>query len=581
MDVQLKQSIDIVVDEFRQILIWPLLVQFGAAKQFSLETVSEKLTAANWKLVQESQDTNAWRIGDDDWYKTKDKDGRYVNEHEYDYSEIVYFHSFVRNFLYGGDGLPAEKRPIRVFHPNLNATEASSQSESTHSKLKDLKYLYVQLKGDRDFYLKVERIEAYLADTGVLVVTIEVFCNTHHDGASEKPLKLSDALDLQNLLRMVFPRRWSSNGDPSETPLQMAWAKDTTIEGRQSFEIIESSRQDFRDKGSFTRIVGENAEIPVAAHLAYLLAPLIPYDPPSQPVDITYKQIEDQRIPSMSFVAVEEPRQITDWDFARIAFFDSHGESTVSSYSDDYMQDWEKLHAYDRFWQRKPSLLQKNLSDQGKLDDHNEMVRTRWLCSGYGFSVVGSSKDRFFMGQIRSNFHHHYFRMGFIAHFHRASLLALREELSKSMNKDGLAFHNAVINIQKNCTRFRTRYWYHEVSTQLQGQELFRWWSNKLGNQELFDKVTSDVEALASLVRTEIAERESENIKWLTFYGLLVGLIGVFTGFVSAVLTGVLGAWGTVSKYGYAVLIFSLVIFVVICVVFFRNRARLVKKWML
>jgi hypothetical protein len=149
------------------------------------------------------------------------------------------------------------------------------------------------------------------------------------------------------------------------------------------------------------------------------------------------------------------------------------------------------------------------------------------------------------------------------------------------MNKDGLAFHNAVINIQKNCTRFRTRYWYHEVSTQLQGQELFRWWSNKLGNQELFDKVTSDVEALASLVRTEIAERESENIKWLTFYGLLVGLIGVFTGFVSAVLTGVLGAWGTVSKYGYAVLIFSLVIFVVICVVFFRNRARLVKKWML
>lgn len=577
MDVENQQSVDIVVDEFRQILIWPLLLQFGAAKQFCMKTVSEKLTASNWRLVQESQDTNAWKIGDDDWYKTKDENGNYVNKHEYDYSEIVYFHSFVRNFLYGGDSLAAEKRPMRVFHPNLKATESSSLSESTNSKLKDLKYLYVQLKGDRDFYLEVERIEAYLADTGVLVVTIEVFCNTHHDGASEKPLKLSDALDLQNLLRMVFPRRWSSNGDPSETPLQMAWAKDTTIEGRQSFEVLESSRQDFRDKKSFTRIVRKNAEIPVAAHLAYLLSPLIPYDPPIQPVDITYKQIEDQRIPSMSFIAVEEPRQITEWDFARIAFFDSHGESTVSCYSDDFMQDWKKPHAYDRFWQRKPSLLQTNLSDPAKLAEHNDMVRTRWLCSGYGFSVIGSSKDSVFMGQIKSNFHHHYFRMGFIAHFHRASLLALREELSKSMNKNGAEFHDAVISIQKNCTRFRTRYWYHEVSTQLQGQELFRWWSLQLGNQELFDKVTSDVEALASLVRTEIAEKESENIKSLTFYSLLVGYIGVLVGCFSAVLAHLLGDWSKVTRNGYIELIIFLVC-VVICFFPFRAMTRRVKR---
>jgi hypothetical protein len=577
MDVENQQSVDIVVDEFRQILIWPLLLQFGAAKQFCMKTVSEKLTASNWRLVQESQDTNAWKIGDDDWYKTKDENGDYVNKHEYDYSEIVYFHSFVRNFLYGGDDLAAEKRPMRVFHPNLRATEASSQSESTHSKLKDLRYLYVQLKNNRDFYLKVERIEAYLADTGVLVIAIEVFCNKHQDRALEKPLKLSDALDLQNLLRMVFPRRWSSNGDPSETPLQMAWAKDSITEGRQSFEIIEDSRQDFTDKGSFTKIVQKNAEIPVAAHLAYLLRPLIPYDPPIQPVDITYKQIEDQRIPSMSFIAVEEPRQITEWDFARIAFFDSHGESTVSCYSDDFMQDWEKLHAYDRFWQRKPSLLQKNLSDQGKLDGHNEMVRTRWLCSGYGFSVVGSSKDSVFMGQIKSNFHHHYFRMGFIAHFHRASLLALREELSKSMNKNGVEFHDAVIRIQKNCIRFRTRFWYHEVSTQLQGQEIFRWWSNQLGNQELFDKVTSDVEALASLVRTEIAEKESENIKSLTFYSLLVGYIGVLVGCFSAVLAHLLGDWSKVTSNGYIELIIFLIC-VVICFFPFRVMARRVNR---
>jgi VIT1/CCC1 family predicted Fe2+/Mn2+ transporter len=168
--------------------------------------------------------------------------------------------------------------------------------------------------------------------------------------------------------------------------------------------------------------------------------------------------------------------------------------------------------------------------------------------------------------------------MGFIAHFHRASLLALREELSKSMNKDGLAFHNAVINIQKNCTRFRTRYWYHEVSTQLQGQELFRWWSNKLGNQELFDKVTSDVEALASLVRTEIAERESENVKSLTFYGLLVGFIGVLVGALSAVLAHLLGDWSKVTSYGYIELVILIVVCFVTCFFLFPVRARLVNR---
>jgi hypothetical protein len=145
------------------------------------------------------------------------------------------------------------------------------------------------------------------------------------------------------------------------------------------------------------------------------------------------------------------------------------------------------------------------------------------------------------------------------------------------MNKNGAEFHDAVISIQKNCTRFRTRYWYHEVSTQLQGQELFRWWSLQLGNQELFDKVTSDVEALASLVRTEIAEKESENIKSLTFYSLLVGYIGVLVGCFSAVLAHLLGDWSKVTRNGYIELIIFLVC-VVICFFPFRVMARRVNR---
>lgn len=599
MTIQQKQSTDIVVDEFRQILIWPLLLRKGDGSKVDMSSLAK--LANNWSWAQQNDGKEAWRIGRDPWYSNdNDKDKSHC-----DYSEITYFHSFVRNFLYGGDGRPVKDHPIRVYKlrtknnekppenkdkpideggkqskkekpTQKNEQSASNQdgdSNTAEISIPDL--LFVRIDTERFFYLHVARTEVYISESGVLMLVAEVFCNKKIEGPKkEESLKLSDAMDLQNLLRMVFPRRWSYNETtggftPKEAPYELAWADEVkSKDGEIEYVIRKEGKQDFRNDSEFTDVVVQQAELPVARHLRYLLAPFVPYRGKEEEKNqIVYKQIEDQRIPSMSFMAVEEPRQITDWDFARICFFDDPGESTASSYSDDFMKEWDRHYAYDRFWQRTPTPPIENLSNPSELLKHNTMHRTRWLCSGYGFSVVGSSKDPFYMSQIRSNFHHHYFRMGFIAHFHRASLLALREELSMAIDKKDAALHAAAIEIQKNSTRFRTRYWYHEVSTQLQGQEIFRWWSNRLGNQELFDRVTSDVEALASQVRTEIAEAESENIKLLTVFGLLAGFVGMIAGVISTVLTHILGDWTKVTNLGSLELIITFIALFVFSVV--------------
>lgn len=472
----------ILVTTFRQILIWPLLIHSTKSTDgIVLKDITQKLLEKHWHWADQSLGNNATQL--------RDRPGYWADQ-DYDYSEIVYFHSYVRDFLYGGDGTEASKRPMQVF-----------RREDVHA-------LKVKFDGTREYKLSVNRMEGYLFESGVFLVVVDV---EQTDRARQ--LMLSDALDLQNVVRMVFPRRWDSKGVPSETPLRACWLD---FNG----EEIADSVQDFSIKDDFTQIVREQAELPAAKHWRYLVQPFTLYGEHKSD-DFAVKQIEDQRIPSMTYLAVPEPRAISDWDFARIAFFDSAGKSSVGSYSDEFLADWADKYAYDRFWQRNPS------SGGPEVNEHNTMMRTRWLCSGYGFAVVGASGNSFFTGQVAANFRHHYFRMGLIAHFHRATILTFRDQLADATKETGEKFHKRVMKIQQEMTRFRARFWFREVSTQLQGQEIFSWWSDRLGNQTLFDQVTADIAVAEMQVRTEFEKEEAEGINLLTQISGGIGIVGV------------------------------------------------------
>ena len=520
-------AVDIHVDCFRQIMIWPLQLHpinhDASLESVQIDEVTNLLEKSDWKWADRDGGTKATQL--------KDLPG-YGADNEFDYSEIVYFHSYVRDFLYGGDRKKPDKRSMRV----LRRT--------------DIEWLCIDLDEHRKYQLKVERLEAYLFQTGVLLIVVEVEDPMPQEvkdpmpqevedpkPQKEKPdffLSLKDAMDLQNKMRMVFPRRWDDKGVPSETPLRAAWLDS---EGK----LLKESEQNYATKTDFTEIVRDNAELPAAKHWRYLLKdfPLYGEDKSNEEDKsnkYAIKQIEDQRIPSMTYLAVPDPREISEWDFARIAFYDSAGESSVGSYSDQFLKDWDKKSAYDRFWQRTPST-----GDAEGVLKHNNQMRTRWLCSGYGLAVVGATADSFYTNQIAANFRHHYFRMGLIAHFQRASLLTFRDQLAEATEKSGSRFRDEVMKIQSNVTKFRARFWFHEVSTQLQGQEIFALWTDRLGNRAMFDQVTSDIAAAESQLRTEMEAAEAKRINTiaeiggsLAVFGLLVAVAALFVSICTA-----------------------------------------------
>jgi hypothetical protein len=470
---QEKPATEIVAKQFRQILLWPLLLHHVVAGKKSGPLPAGFLDEVTRKL----KDQKTWTWDDEHNPTAKLQHlGWYGPKEDYDYSEIIYFHSFVRDFLYGGDGTLPSERSLRVFRRN------------------DLAPFQIKLKSGVVYALTVERCELYLFDSGVSILVLEV------RDPDRMPITLSEVMDLQNAMRIAFPRRWDAKGQAKDCPLEI------------EFKNQAATKQDYANKADFTGIVRDHAELPAAAHLQFLLRPFELYGKVKD--GYCYQQIEDQRIPSMSYVAVDEPRAITEWDYARLAFFDDSGESTVGPYSDDYLAEWAKKYAYDRFWQRTAS--NPPVGDLKQIDGHNRMMRTRWLCSGYGFVVVGaddSAEEKpFYTTQIKENFHHHYFRMGLIAHFHRASILILRDALAEATKlKNDTEKRAAITRVQERMVDFRSRYWFREVSTQLQGQEIFRWWSDLLENEELFQQVSADVDAAAALVRTQQEEEENQN----------------------------------------------------------------------
>lgn len=116
------------------------------------------------------------------------------------------------------------------------------------------------------------------------------------------------------------------------------------------------------------------------------------------------------------------------------------------------------------------------------------MHATRWLSLRYSFSAVGRADDSVFFRDDYAgglaHFRHHYFALFMVALFHRASLLRYKHALSEhagalysSANSDeerSDKFHTQTVRLQRELMRFRSVYWFSEVSNQIQGQELFR-----------------------------------------------------------------------------------------------------------
>jgi hypothetical protein len=170
----------------------------------------------------------------------------------------------------------------------------------------------------------------------------------------------------------------------------------------------------------------------------------------------------------------------------------------------------------------------------------DKIHQTRWLCSGYAFVAVGNSEDRWFFTNEHSgglaHFRHHYFALGMIAHFHRASLLRFKHALAEAA--DALftgesaearrirRFRGSTERLMKELLRYRTLYWFAEVSNQIQGRELFDLFKRHLNLEALFDDVCGDAENAASLLRRWDEDEQGKTTRAITLLGVMFTIVG-------------------------------------------------------
>ncbi len=136
-------------------------------------------------------------------------------------------------------------------------------------------------------------------------------------------------------------------------------------------------------------------------------------------------------------------------------------------------------------------------------------------------------------------FRHQYFLLFLIAHFHRAALLSMSDELAVAMNRlevgdlDSVRqFKRAIRSSMEIFLRFTHRYWFHQVSNQNIARSIFDRLRHQLGTETLYEEVGAEVEDMNEYLDTDSVRRQANTILRLTVVTIF-GLIGtVATGFL-------------------------------------------------
>jgi Mg2+ and Co2+ transporter CorA len=126
-----------------------------------------------------------------------------------------------------------------------------------------------------------------------------------------------------------------------------------------------------------------------------------------------------------------------------------------------------------------------------------------------------------------------------IAHFHKAALLSMSDELAVAMNRLEVGDTESVRHFKRTIRqsmevflRFTHRYWFHEVSNQDLARSIFTRLTRHLGNDALYEEVRNEVADMNEYLDTDSVRRQAQTILRLTVVTIF-GLIGtVATGFL-------------------------------------------------
>jgi hypothetical protein len=493
---------DVRVRQLRQILLWPLqLAPLESGRHW-------EALADPWREVADEIEEGA---------------GAFRDEH---YNEFVAFLPYVQRFLYGEGRVRRSEgvigSPMRVFRRD------------------DIAAVRLQPTADAaPITLDVAGVElCFFYDIDIVLLKLEA-----HGGE----LSLGAAQDVIYRFGRAYPGGWDEAGRALHSMHQVEW-----LDGQG--RVLASSSAD--ERGGFLSFVREHRAPRISAHWAWLLQPMA-LDHTGAEGAVRYRQLEYYRMPLMAYLAVDDPRALSQGDFMRLALVAAPDDDAPAPLAGALAADFEARYCYDRFWQNEG--LAPN---------------TRYLCCGHALVVVGKAGSAYFTNAERgvlAQFRHQHFLLFLIAHFQKAALLMFSDRLVDALNRLDIRnpvsiknFKRGIRQLFETFLRFTHRYWFHGISEQAQVKALFQLCAGHLSLDPLYLEVRERIQDMTHYLEGDSLRRQANTVVRLTVVTAF-GLIGtVVTGFLGMNLID-----ETQAPMWFRVLLFLIVLAATIALTFY------------
>ncbi len=463
------------VECLHQILLWPLrLLRSGEAAR----------SRRPWEWLQ-AQTGSPWRELQDEYTGEPDK------FHERHYQEFLTFLPYVQRVLFGEGRSPQQ------------ADDCLGESGMKTFRRYDVAaFEVVTQPGRAPLRLQVVHIDLiFFYDIDAVLLNVEL---------RGENLALPEAQELLYRLGRAYPAGWDDRGLPLHC---LAESRFLDAEGR----VLAES--DTREREPFIQHVQQRRAPRIARHWAWLLEPLVP-DHGEKAGPLRYRQVEYYRMPVMAYLALDDPQRLSRADFVRLGLVCGAGDGQLP-YGEQHLAEFEARHCWDRFW-----------CAQGAAP------HTRYLSCGHALVVLGSARAGFFTHRERgvlAQFRHQHFMLFLLVHFQKAALLMFSDRLVDALRRLNIGdvenvriFKREIRSCFEGFLRFTHRYWFLDVSEQVQARALHRLLLQHLEVQPLYAEVKQRIEDMAQYLETDNVRRQANTVVRLTVVTIF-GLVGTIT----------------------------------------------------
>lgn len=468
------------------------------------------------------------------------------------YQETIFFHRFVQRFLYGEDRAPAAEgecvaSPMRVFRrrdiTRVTIELASVTSFETEERKRAEELWKAEISAGRqpkvsaighistrEITLEVETINFHLFDAGVAILAITLAAKRGLDGflapivregEGERRATFADLLDLVECFRRLYIPYWNTfavGESPHElslkhiaegVPATVTWTKD---DGSVLKRQVVPSREDVAKAFAHGFDYGVPELLPWWMEL---LSGALVASAGGQTKDNVsrWRLVADERTTTTTFISVPEAARLSEGAWARLCFCDKGGDDKPDG--SGLFTDFNQLHAYDRF----------------------TSLGTRYVMCGYNFACAVSESEGGSLAEItETHMRRHYFQIMLISQFQAVALLAFSNWVSEAMKtyakpkateEDTTELRRALHAIEREFQAFVHRYWFTNVSNQVQPTELYAKLRKLLQLDVWFEEVLTEMETSRVFLRDQDQERtarSAEQLSLLAGLGLLVAL---------------------------------------------------------